>query len=376
MRRTHLYEYHREHGRLIEFAGFEMPVWYEGVIPEHLAVRNSVGLFDVTHMGRAVVEGGGAEEFLDHMLTGDVSALKPMNGLYSLMCNERGGIVDDLITYRLSDDRFLMVYNASNREKDLRWLEGNSDGFDVSIRDVSDTVAMFSLQGPKAEETLKKLCGEGISGLERFQISGYRTQGMDIMAARTGYTGEDGFELFVLDTPLQEPWKAVRFWEMLLEAGREYGIKPCGLGARDSLRLEAGLCLYGNDIDEETNPFEARLRWVVKLKKRRGFIGKMALMRIAEEGVKRTRVGIALEERGIPRKGYEIWNEGRIGTVTSGGYSPTLERGIAMGYVPPDYSKLETPVRIKIRDRLLKGKIVKFHPFYDESRYGWKRDKG
>lgn len=376
MRRTHLYQYHREHGKLIEFAGFEMPVWYEGVIPEHQAVRNSVGLFDVTHMGRALVEGEGAEGFLDYMLTGDVSALEPMRGLYSLMCNERGGIVDDLITYRLSDDKFFLVYNASNREKDLKWLERNSQGFNVSIKEVSDEVAMFSLQGPKAEETLKKLCGKGVASLERFQLSKYRAQGFDIMAARTGYTGEDGFELFVLDTPLQEPWKAVRFWEMLLEAGEEFGIKPCGLGARDTLRLEAGLCLYGNDIDEETNPFEARLRWVVKLKKERGFIGQEALMRVAEEGVRRTRVGIALEERGIPRKGYEIWNEGMIGIITSGGYSPTLDKGIAMGYVPPEYSKLGTPVRIKIRDRLLKGKIVKFHPFYDESRYGWKRDKG
>jgi aminomethyltransferase len=376
LRRTHLYEYHREHGKIIEFAGFEMPVWYEGVIPEHQAVRNSVGLFDVTHMGRSLVEGRGAEEFLDHMLTGDVSSLEPMKGLYSVMCNERGGIVDDLITYRLAEDRFLLVYNASNREKDLRWLERHSRGFDVSIRDVSDEVAMFSLQGPRAEETFKKLCGEEVSALERFQISNFRIQGLEAMAARTGYTGEDGFEIFILDTPLGDPWKAVRAWEALLGAGEEFGIKPCGLGARDSLRLEAGLCLYGNDIDEDTNPFEARLRWVVKLKKGRDFIGKEALMRIAEEGVRRTRVGIALEEKGIPRRGYEIWNQEVIGTVTSGGYSPTLDRGIAMGYVPPEYSKLETPVRIKIRDRLLRGKIVKFHPFYDESRYGWRRDKG
>ncbi len=375
MRRTHLYQYHREHGKLIDFAGFEMPVWYEGVIPEHQAVRNSVGLFDVTHMGRTLVKGERAEEFLDYMLTGEVSTLEPMKGLYTLMCNERGGIIDDLITYRLSDDEFFLVYNASNREKDLRWLERNSQGFDVSIQDVSDQVAMFSLQGPKAEETLKKLCGE-VAELKRFQISRYRIQGLDIMAARTGYTGEDGFELFILDTPLQEPWKAVRFWEMLLEAGERFGIKPCGLGARDTLRLEAGLCLYGNDIDEEINPFEARLRWVVKLEKGRDFIGREALMRVAREGVRRTRVGIALEERGIPRKGYEIWNEAMIGVVTSGGYSPTLDKGIAMGYVPPEYSKLNTPVRIKIRDRLLKGKIVKFHPFYNESRYGWKRDKG
>ncbi len=375
LKRTHIYPYHREHGRLIGFAGFEMPVWYEGIIPEHQAVRSSVGLFDVTHMGRALVEGKEAEEFIDHMITGDATTLGPMRGLYTLMCNERGGIVDDLITYRLSNEAFLLVYNASNREKDLGWLKRNSQGFEVRIRDVSDEVAMFSLQGPRAQETLQKLCGEEVAGLERFQISRYRVQGLEMMAARTGYTGEDGFELFVLETPIQEPWKAMRAWEMLMEAGEEFGIKPCGLGARDSLRLEAGLCLYGNEIDEETNPFEARLRWVVKLEKGRGFIGREALIKTSGEGLRRTRVGIAMEEGGIPRKGCEIWNEERIGVVTSGGYSPTLDLGIAMGYVPREHSKLGTPVRIKIRGKLLRGKIVKFHPFYDESKYGWKRDR-
>jgi aminomethyltransferase len=196
------------------------------------------------------------------------------------------------------------------------------------------------------------------------------------MVARTGYTGEDGFELFILDTPVGSPEKALKVWNELLEAGAEFGIKPAGLGARDSLRLEAGLSLYGNDIDEDTNPLEARLRWVVKFKKPSDFIGKEALLKARAEGLKRIRVGIMMEDRGIPRHGYEIWEGDKlIGGVTSGGLSPTLGVGIAIGYVQQAYRKLGTPVRVKIRSRLVKGNIVKSHPFYDESKYGWKRER-
>jgi len=351
-----------------------MPVWYEGVIPEHNAVRNAVGVFDTSHMGRVRAEGPDAERFLNHVVTNNVSTLEPMNGIYTVMCNPRGGIVDDLIVYKLADGRFFIVYNASNREKDFAWLEGHSEGFDVGLRDVSDEIAMIAVQGPRAEETLQKICSEPVSEIGRFQLARVRLSGFDAMMARTGYTGEDGFEFFLLDTPLESPERALKVWDDLLEAGEEFGIKPCGLGARDSLRLEAGLCLYGNDIDDDTSPLEARLRWVIKFKKPIDFIGKEALMRERKGGVKRSRVGIVMEERGLPRHGYEVWDgDERIGVVTSGGLSPTLGVGIAMGYVPRDYRKAGNPVRIKIRRRLAKGKIVKFHPFYDESKYGWRR---
>ena len=379
LKRTQLYEYHREHGRLIEFAGFEMPVWYEGIIPEHNAVRNAVGIFDTSHMGRMRAEGPDAERFLNYVVTNDVSALEPGRGLYTVMCNERGGIVDDLIIYKLTPDHFFVVYNASNREKDFKWFLRHSEGFDVELKDVSDEIAMIAVQGPKTLRTLEKISSRPLSDVERFQIVETELSGVEAMAARTGYTGEDGFEVFIFDATPDRPEKALKVWDSLLEAGEEFGIKPCGLGARDSLRLEAGLCLYGNDIDESINPLEARLRWVVKFKKPSDFIGREALLRIREEGVKRFRVGIKMEERGIPRKGYEIWDgEGRqkIGVVTSGGYSPTLNVGIAMGYVPREYRKLGTPVKIDIRGRLAGGKIVKFHPFYDETKYGWRRVEG
>jgi len=376
LKKTHLYEYHKEHGKLVDFGGFEMPVWFEGIIPEHHAVRNAVGIFDTSHMGRTMGEGGDVEKFLNYVVTNNASSLEPMKGLYTVMCNPRGGIVDDLIFYKLADDRFFIVYNASNREKDFAWLQKHSEGFDVSLRDVSDEVAMIAIQGPRAEETLQKICAEPVSEIGRFQLAHVHLCGFEAMVARTGYTGEDGFELFILDTPVGSPEKALKVWNELLEAGAAFGIKPVGLGARDSLRLEAGLSLYGNDIDDDTNPLEARLRWVVKFKKPSDFIGKEALLKAREEGLKRIRVGIMMEDRGIPRHGYEIWDgDEPIGVVTSGGLSPTLGVGIAIGYVQQAYRKLGTPVRIKIRSRLAKGNIVKSHPFYDESKYGWKREK-
>jgi aminomethyltransferase len=326
-------------------------------------------------MGRVMAEGTDTESFLNHVVTNDVSALEPMKGLYTVMCNPRGGVVDDLIIYKLEADRFFIVYNASNRDKDFGWLNKNSDGFDVGLKDISDEVSMIAAQGPKAEKTLQKICEEPLSEIGRFQLGRVHISGFEAMMARTGYTGEDGFEVFVLDSPLSHPEKSLKVWNDILKAGSDSGIKPCGLGARDSLRLEAGLCLYGNDIDDDTNPLEARLRWVVKFKKSSDFIGKKALLKVREKGVKRTRVGIQMEERGIPRHGYEILDgEESIGVVTSGGLSPTLGVGIAMGYVSREYRKLETPVKIKIRRRLVKGKIVKSHPFYDETKYGWKRE--
>jgi aminomethyltransferase len=290
------------------------------------------------------------------------------------MLKPDAGIVDDLITYKMSEEKFFIVYNAANREKDFAWLKENSEGFDVELRDVSDEIAMIAVQGPKAEDALQRITEEDISEVGRFNLAKLTVSGCKCMAARTGYTGEDGFEVFVLDCPLESPEKALEVWNGLLEAGAV----PVGLGARDSLRMEAGLNLYGNDITEETNPLEARLRWVVKFKKEGGFIGKEALQEIREAGVERSQVGIQVVGRGIPRQHYEILDEAGekvIGEATSGGMSPTLGYGIAIGYVPRELRKIGTPVKIRIRKRLVDGKIVKSHPFYDDSVYGWKREK-
>ena len=374
LKKTHIYDYHAEHGNIVDFGGYALPVWFEGIIPEHNAVRNGVGIFDTSHMGRTIAKGPEVVKFLNWVVTNDVSRLGPIEGLYTVMLKPEAGIVDDLITYKMGEEKFFIVYNAANREKDFAWLKENSEGFDVELRDMSDEIAMIAVQGPKAEETLQKITEEDLSQVGRFNLAVLTISGYKCMAARTGYTGEDGFEVFVLDCPLESVEKALKVWNDLLEAGAV----PVGLGARDSLRLEAGLNLYGNDITEETNPLEARLRWVVKFKKEGGFIGKEALQKIREAGVERSQVGIQVVGRGIPRHGYEILDEAGgevIGEVTSGGMSPTLGYGIAVGYVPREFRKVGTPVKIRIRSRLVEGKIVKAHPFYDDSVYGWKRVK-
>ncbi len=359
---------------MVDFGGWAMPVWYEGIIAEHHAVRNGVGVFDTSHMGRVMAKGPDVERFVNWVVTNDVSKLEATQGLYTVMLRPDAGIVDDLITYKMGDEEFFIVYNAANREKDFGWLKENTEGFDVELTEVSDEMAMIAIQGPKAVETLQKITEEDISGVERFSIAEITVSGFRCMAARTGYTGEDGFEVFVLDCPVDAPVKALKVWNDLVEAGAV----PCGLGARDSLRLEAGLNLYGNDIDESTNPLDARLRWVVKFKKEGGFIGRDALMKVREAGVKRSQVGIRMVGRGLPRQHYEILDgEGVkvLGEVTSGGLGPTLGYGIAIGYVPRAYRKVGTAARIRIRKRLVEGKIVKSHPFYDDSVYGWKRDR-
>ena len=371
-KRTHLYKFHRENAEITVFAGFEMPLWFKGIIPEHLAVRNSVGIFDITHMGRAIITGPDAEQFLNYVTTNNVQALAPLSAHYSLMCNEKGGIKDDFVLSRLERDKFLMVYNAANREKDYQWLKKNAEKFDVNIQDVSDNIAMFAVQGPKAQETLQKISSGDLSQIKRFKCGWTELSGTKVFISRTGYTGEDGFEIFVWDTPLSNPDKAVKVWNTILEAGKEFGIQPCGLGARDTLRLEAGLCLYGNDIDEETTPLEARLSFVVKFDKGE-FIGKQALLKQREEGIKKRRVGIVMIDRGIPRAKFEIYREEqKIGYVTSGTFSPLLRKGIAMGYVQKEHAKEETEITIKMRRKNAKAKIVKF-PLYDAEKYGYRR---
>jgi aminomethyltransferase len=372
-RKTQLYQIHKQTAKLTEFAGFEMPLYYKGIIPEHLAVRNSVGIFDISHMGRVIITGADSERFLNYVITNDVSKLSPNSAQYSVMCTENGGIIDDFVVYRLETERFLAVFNASNREKDHNWLITNSKGFNVKIEKVSDNVTMLAVQGPNAAKTLRQNMQEDLSKIERFKCSQTRLAEMEVFLARTGYTGEDGFEVFVWNASLQKPDNAIKVWNAIIEAGKPYGIEPCGLGARDTLRLEAGLCLYGNDIDESIAPLEAGLGFVVKLQKD-SFIGKDALQKQKNEGIKRKRVGVEMMEQGIPRSNFEILNarNEKIGHLTSGTFSPLLKQGIGMGYVELSQAQEGNVVNVKIRDKPAKAKIAAF-PLYDPEKYGCKR---
>jgi len=332
-------------------------------------------MFDITHMGRALITGRRSEAFLNYVTTNDISALTPLSAHYSNMCNEQGGIKDDFVLSRLEQEKFLIVYNAANRAKDYEWLVHNAKSFNVKVDDVSDNVAMFAVQGPNAQKTLQKIADLDLSKVERFKCGLTKLADFEGFVSRTGYTGEDGFEVFVWNTPVTSPLNAVKVWNDILEAGREFGIEPCGLGARDTLRLEAGMCLYGSDIDETTTPLEAGLGFVVKLKKD-SFIGKEALTKQKAEGIKRKRVGLILSEKGpSPRPHYEVWKDGeKIGHVTSGTFSPILERGIAMAYIPVQHATEGNRVQVKVRDKLSEAQIVKF-PFYDPVKYGHGRQK-
>lgn len=355
------------------FAGFEMPLYFKDIGPEHLAVRNRVGIFDISHMGRLIVTGADAEQFLNYVITNDVSTLQPNAAQYSVMCNESGGILDDFVVYRIEKEKFLLIPNSSNREKDCNWLIRHSKNCKVKVEDVSDDVAMFAIQGPNAARTLQQICTEDLSSIGRFKCGKARLADVEVFLARTGYTGEDGFEVFVWNAPLTKPDNAVKLWNTILEKGKKLGIEPCGLGARDTLRLEAGLCLYGNDIDESTTPLEAALGFVVKLQKEE-FIGREALAKQKTEEPKRRRVGIRMLDSGIPRPGYEILAETgeKIGFLTSGTFSPLLKYGIAMGYVDATQAQEGKSVRVKIRDRIAGGQIAVF-PLYDAEKYGFKR---
>ena len=350
-----------------------MPLLYKGITYEHLAVRNNAGIFDISHMGRVTIEGAEAENFLNSVITNDVTKLSPYSAQYSVMCNENGGIMDDFIIYRLDEKKFMMVSNASNREKDYVWLLRNAKDFNVKLEEVSDSVAMFAVQGPDAERTLQKISTDDLSKIERFKCAFSRLAGVDVFLSRTGYTGEDGFEVFIWNASLAKPENAIKLWNAILEAGEAFEIEPCGLGARDTLRLEAGMCLYGNDIDENTTPLEAALGFVVKLQKD-NFWGKEALLKQKNEGIKRKRVGTVMIEQGIPRPEYEIYSvQGeRVGHVTSGTFSPLLKYGIGMAYIQSPKAQEGNIISVKIRNKLVKGRITSF-PLYDPEKYGYKR---
>jgi aminomethyltransferase len=370
--KTQLHDYHVEHGKIVEFAGFEMPIWYKGIVPETLIVRNRVGIFDVSHMGRATVEGENAETFLNSVTTNDVTALRPGQAQYTLLCNEHGGIKDDIIVLRLESGQFAVVFNAGNRKKDIDWLKAQATRSQTDLTDRSDETALFSLQGPRAQATLQELSKIDLSTVPRFGCVQTLVDDINCLVSRTGYTGEDGFEILVWECPVSNPEKAQRVWNSILACGKQFGIEPCGLGSRDALRLEAGMCLYGNDIDENISPYEARLGFTVKLAKA-DFIGKKALEKKKVEGAKLLRVGLRATAQGIPRPGCEILRDADvIGKLTSGTFSPTLNCGIGMGYVPREYAIEGQTLEIMIRGGRLNSVIVKF-PFYPTEKYGWQR---
>ncbi len=372
LKKTHLYDFHRKYGHLVEFAGFEMPIWYEGIVPEHLAVRNSIGIFDVTHMGRCVIEGKESANLLNYVLTRDMISSSIGQGRYSVMCNQSGGIIDDLVAFRLEDEKFLVVYNASNREKDYSFINKNAVNFNANAKDVSNDVVMISVQGPKSENALQKIIDTNLTTLRYYWGNWVNLDKYEVFITRTGYTGEDGFEIFLWNTPMSEKGKAEQLLQIILEAGKEFEIKPIGLGARDTLRLEAGMSLYGNDINEQTTPLESRLGWVVQFEKD-DFIGKDALLKKKAEGIKNTLTGFRLLERGVPRPGNKIIvNSEEIGQLTSGTFSPLLKYGIGLGHVPLEYAKPGNQVNILIRNKLVLAEVTE-PPFFDTRKFGRKR---
>lgn len=353
LKRTPLTDRHAALGaRMTEFAGFWMPVHYTGVLAEHRAVREAAGLFDLSHMGEFRFEGPDAAANLQRLTTNDVSRLAPGQAQYTLLCNERGGVVDDCLLYLLHEGSYLLVVNAANIQKDREWIRARLEGR-VTLHDESDETALVAVQGPKSVEIVSRVLGADVSDIPSFCARPVEAGGVSFLVSRTGYTGEDGFELYL------DAEAAGALWDRLLEVGRGAGLVPAGLGARDTLRLEARLPLYGNELTEETSPLEAGLAFAVKLDKG-DFVGREALAAERERGSERRLIGFEMLERGVPRHGYPIVHGGEpVGWVTSGSFSPTLERDIGMGYVPAALATEGAEVFIDIRGKQKAARIIK-----------------
>ena len=357
IKKTAFYDIHEKaEGKLVEFAGYWMPVQYRSIVEEHKRVRKSVGLFDLSHMGEFSVKGPGAAEFVQYAVTNDVTKLAQGQVMYTAMLYPDGGIVDDLLVYNLGPE-FLLVVNASNIDKDFAHLQGLAKGRDMQLINYSDETALLAIQGPDAEKVMAKMTKYDLKSMKFYWSGVAEIAGSNMLFSRTGYTGEDGFELYMA------PKDAVKLWNAAMEAGKEFEVEPIGLGARDSLRLEMKYALYGNDIDKTTNPLEAGLGWIVKLDKG-DFMGRDALMKIKADGVKRKNVAFELKEKGFPRQHYPITlNGSKMGEVTSGIFSPSLEKGIGTGYVPNECSNIGGTIMIDIRGKQIPAEIVK-PPFY------------
>ncbi|GHO53117.1 glycine cleavage system aminomethyltransferase GcvT [Ktedonobacter robiniae] len=360
LKRTPLYEQHRALGaRLVEFGGWDMPVQYSGIIEEHQAVRTKAGLFDVSHMGEFKAEGSDALAFLQYLVPNDVSRLAVGQALYTQLCRPDGTTIDDLLIYHLAEEQYMLVVNAANIDKDYAWIESHAQKFaNVTLSNQSDTTALIALQGPLAMSILQPLADVKLDEIKYYHFAPGQVADIRCLISRTGYTGEDGFELYCPSVD------AAKLWQTLLEAGKPQGVLPAGLGARDTLRLEAAYCLYGHELDDETNPLEAGLGWTVKLKKSVEFIGRSALQQAKEQGLKKRLVGIELLERGVPRSGYAIYDgEQRIGVLTSGSHGPTVQKSIGLGFVDPEHAKVGTRVQIEIRGKRVAAQVVAL-PFY------------
>jgi len=357
-KKTPFYQIHKKkNAKILPFAGYEMPIQYEkGIIHEHRKVRESVGMFDLSHMGEFIVSGKKRLEFVQKTTVNDASELVVGQVQYTNMCYPDGGIVDDLLVYR-DEDIFYLVVNASNIDKDFDWLEKNLID-NMRLENVSDETALIGVQGPDSEKVVQKLVNDELSNLKYYHFIRTKIDNVPVILSRTGYTGEDGFEIYFTDLD-----KAEEVWQKVEKAGEEFDIEPIGLGARDTLRLEMKYPLYGNDIDEKTNPLEAGLRWIVKFDKG-NFIGKESLLKVKSEKIQRKLVPFVMKENGIPRPHYEIYKSGNlIGEVRSGTISPSLNVGIGTGYVKRDFMKSGTEIDIKIRNKFLKAEIIK-PPFY------------
>lgn len=363
MKRTPLYDVHLALGaRMVEFGGWEMPVQYASILQEHKAVRTAAGLFDIDHMGQIEVQGPDSLPYLQRLVTNDIAAMQVAQAAYGLFLYPNGGIVDDIFTYRLTS-RYVVAVNAANTAKDYAWMAEHTGDFDVTVSDISEATCMLALQGPKSEVILQGITPSSLHDLPYHRCLVNAVAGVQTLIGRTGYTGEDGFELYF---PVQS---ARKMWEALMAAGTPHGMLPCGLGARDTLRFEAKMPLYGHEIGKDVNPLEAGLGWAVALEApgKEKLIGREALLKVKEEGLRRRLVGFAMIERGIPRHGYEIAAGGAVvGAVTTGMYSPTLEKNLGLGYVPVEHARRGTEIEIIIRGRNLKATVVAT-PFYRRS---------
>jgi len=362
MKNTALFETHKALGaKMVPFAGYNMPVSYEGVNVEHETVRNGVGVFDVSHMGEFLIEGPKALELIQKVTSNDASKLSVGKAQYSCLPNETGGIVDDLIVYQIKEETYLLVVNASNIEKDWNHISKYNEAIGADMRNLSDDYSLLAIQGPKAVEAMQSLTSVDLSAIKFYNFVVGDFAGIDhVIISATGYTGSGGFEIYCKNSEVQQ------VWDKVLEAGADFGIKPIGLAARDTLRLEMGYCLYGNDIDDTTSPLEAGLGWITRFTK--DFVNSEALAKEKEAGPKRKLIAFEMEERGIPRHGYPILDAAgnEIGKVTSGTMSPSLSKGIGLGYVPTDHAALDTTIYIQIRINKVPATVVKL-PFYKNS---------
>ena len=355
-KKTRLYKEHKDLGaKIVNYAGWDMPVQYEGLASEHNAVRNEAGLFDVSHMGNISVRGKDALPFLDYLMTNDISKMNDNQVVYTFMCYPDGGVVEDLLVYKTNNESFNLIVNAANIDKDWDWINKHKNNWQVELENLSPDTSIIAIQGPKAQEILQNLTETNLDNIKFFYFKeGIRIDGIDtIMISRTGYTGEDGFEIYLKNEDV------IKMWNKLLEIGKEYGLKPAGLGSRDTLRFEANLPLYGQELSKDISPLEARLKFFVKLNKKSDFIGKEILQKQADDGTERILVGFELLGRGIPREGYEVYKDNEnIGYVTTGYRSPTLNKNIGNALIKISEKEIGNEIDIMIRKKPVQAKII------------------